>query len=404
MKYAILIGDGMGDLPVESLGGLTPLQKANTPNLDRLAAEGLIARCKTVPDGMAPGSDVAIMSLLGYCAKGVLTGRGPLEAAALGEPLAENDLAFRLNLVTVSREGGKTLMLNHSSGDIPDEEAGPLLEELSRKLPLPKGARIRQGVSYRNLLVWPDAPEGMASVPPHDHRDRPVDGFLDDPAYKPIADLVRASWDILENHPVNLERVSKGLPPANSVWLWGQGKKPLVKTYAERWGITGATVSAVDLIRGLAVITGLDIINVPGATGRLDTDYEGKAKAAVKALETRDLAVVHLEAPDECGHQGDLEAKLQAIENYDRLIVGPVLEKLPDFGEYRVLCSCDHYTPVSLKTHIADPVPFVMYDSARPAKSGAKGYSEAEAAKSPTLVPDGPSLGRMLFGPERGAS
>jgi 2,3-bisphosphoglycerate-independent phosphoglycerate mutase len=341
------------------------------------------------------------MSLLGYSAKGVLTGRGPLEAMALGVPLAEGDLAFRLNLVTVRREGGSTVMLNHAAGDIPGSDAGPLLEELSRRLPLPPGASIHQGVSYRNILVWPGAPEGMASVPPHDHLDRSVDGFLDDPAYAPIAGLVRASWPILESHPVNAARIRRGLPPANSVWLWGQGKTPKVRTYAERWGVTGATVSAVDIIRGLAVATGLDPLTVPGATGGLDTDYEAKARAAVEALKDRDLAVVHLEAPDECGHQGDLAAKLQAIENFDARIVGPVLAALPSFGDYRVLCSCDHYTPVSLKTHTCDPVPFVLYDSRDPARSGAAGYSEAEALKAGLLVPDGPSLGRLLFGPEK---
>ncbi|MDR2613179.1 MAG: cofactor-independent phosphoglycerate mutase [Deltaproteobacteria bacterium] len=401
MKYVILIGDGMGDLPVDSLGGLTPLQKAPTPNLDRLAREGLLARCATIPEGMPPGSDVAIMSLLGYSAKGVLTGRGPLEAMALGVPLAEGELAFRLNLVTVRHEGGSTAMVTHSAGDIPGAEAGPLLEALSAGLPMPEGMRIRQGVSYRNILVWPGAPEGLASIPPHDHLDRPVDSFLESPGYGPIADLVRASWGILEDHPVNRARVARGLPPANSIWLWGQGKTPSVKSYSERWGITGATVSAVDIIRGLAVATGLDPITVPGATGGLDTDYEGKVAAGLESLKTRDLAVIHLEAPDECGHQGDLAAKLQAIEYFDGRIVGPVLAALPSFGDYRILCSCDHYTPVALKTHTDDPVPFVLYDSVAPARTGAGGYSEAEALKTGILVPDGPRLGRLLFGPEK---
>ncbi|MDR3155072.1 MAG: cofactor-independent phosphoglycerate mutase [Deltaproteobacteria bacterium] len=401
MKYAILIGDGMGDHPLEALGGLTPLQKAATPNLDTLAKDGLLARCSTIPEGMPPGSDVAIMSLLGYCAKGVLTGRGPLEAMALSIPLGDEDLAFRLNLVTVGRGGGKTVMLNHAAGDIPGSEAAPLLEALSRGLPLAPGMAVRQGLSYRNLLVWPGAPEGLASIPPHNHLDQPVDAFLDDPAYRPVSDLVRASWAILEEHPINLGRRARGLPPANSIWLWGQGRTPKVRSYSERWGITGATVSAVDIIRGLALATGLDVINVPGATGTLDTDYEGKAAAALEALRTRDLAVVHLEAPDECSHQGDLAAKLQAIENFDRRIVGPVLSRLPSFGDFRILCSCDHFTPVSLKTHTSDPVPFVLYDSAAPARTGAAGYSEAEALKTPLLVPDGPSLGRLLFGPEK---
>lgn len=392
----------MGDRPVDSLGGLTPLQKARTPNLDRLAREGMIARCATVPEGMAPGSDVAIMSLLGYSAKGVLTGRGPLEAAALGVALKEGDLAFRMNLVTLGRGAGGTVMLDHSSGDIQAADAGPLVAALAGRLPLAGGKTVHQGVGYRHILVWPGAPEGLASVPPHDHRDRAVDGFLDDPAYLPLADLVRASWPVLEDHPVNLARRAKGLNPANSIWLWGQGRTPSVRSYAERWGITGASVSAVDLIRGLAVATGLEPLTVPGATGWIDTNYEGKVAAALKALETRDLAVVHLEAPDECGHQGDLDAKLLAIESFDGRIVGPVLDALPSYGEdFRVLCSCDHYTPVAIKTHTSDPVPFILYDSASPARSGAAGYSEEEALKAGILVPDGPSLGRLLFGPER---
>jgi 2,3-bisphosphoglycerate-independent phosphoglycerate mutase len=401
MKYAILIGDGMGDLPVDSLGGMTPLEKAETPNLDRLAREGLLARCQTVPEGMPPGSDVAIMSLLGYSAKGVLTGRGPLEAAALNVPLNDGDLAFRLNLVTVEHRGdGDVVMRNHAAGDIPQDEAGPLLKALSERLPL-EGRTIRQGVNYRNLLVWPQAPAGLGSIPPHDWLDKSVKGFLDDPGLRPIMDLVKASWGVLEDHPVNVQRRRRGLPPANSIWLWGQGSRPKVKTYRDRWGLTGATVSAVDIIRGLGIITGLDVVNVEGATGDLHTNYKGKAEAGLKALETHDLAVVHLEAPDECSHQGDLDGKIKAIEDYDRLIVGPFMERLPSFGDFRLLCSCDHYTPVGMKTHVSDAVPFVLYDSKAPAKSGFQGYSEREAAKSGTLVPDGPSLGRLLFGPER---
>ncbi|MDR1079948.1 MAG: cofactor-independent phosphoglycerate mutase [Deltaproteobacteria bacterium] len=402
MKYVILIGDGMGDRPVESLGGLTPLQKARTPHLDRLAREGMIARCATVPEGMAPGSDVAIMSLMGYCAKGVLTGRGPLEAAALGLKLDEGDMAFRMNLGTLGHEGGRTVMLDHSAGDVSGEDAGVLVAELAGKLPLLPGMGVHRGVGYRHILIWPGAPEGLLSVPPHDRRDREVDSILDDPGYGPVAELVRASWGILDGHPVNAARKARGRNPANSIWLWGQGRTPKVKSYAERWGITGASVSAVDLIRGLAVATGLDPLTVPGATAWLDTNFEGKVSAALEALKTRDLALVHLEAPDECGHQGDLDAKIRAIEAFDARIVGPILEALPSYGDFRALCSCDHYTPVSIKTHTADPVPFILYDSRNPARSGAAGYSEEEALKAGTMVPDGPSLGRLLFGPEKG--
>ncbi|MDR1608223.1 MAG: cofactor-independent phosphoglycerate mutase [Deltaproteobacteria bacterium] len=401
MKYLILIGDGMGDYPIESLGGQTPLMAAKTPHMDRLAREGLIGRVATTPPGLAPGSDVAIMSLMGYNAKGVLSGRGPLEAAALNVPVPKGALAFRLNLVSLGF-GSPVILRDHSAGDISSAEAGELIETLATKMPL--GARtLHQGVSYRHLLIWPKAPQGLASIPPHDFRDKSIDGFLNDPELAPIMDLVKASWPILADHPVNLARQAKGLSPANSIWLWGQGQPPKIRTYQERWGLTGATVSAVDIIRGLGLYAGLKPYVVEGATGLLKTNYLGKAQTALEALKTLDSVVVHLEAPDECSHQGDLKAKLEAIENFDHLIVGPILAGLKDFGDYRVLVACDHYTPISLKTHAADPVPFAFYDSQKPANSKAEGYSEKEALASGLLIPDGPSLGRLLFGPEKEA-
>jgi 2,3-bisphosphoglycerate-independent phosphoglycerate mutase len=350
---------------------------------------------------MPPGSDVAIMSLMGYSAKGVLTGRGPLEALALNVPLEDGDLAFRLNLVTVGHKGDDTIMLNHAAGDISMNEAKVLLQELSTKMPLLCGQSIHQGVNYRNIFIWPNAPEGLASIPPHDHLDKSIKLFLSDPKLSPIMDLVKASWPILENHPVNKLRIERNLPPANSIWLWGQGKTPHVKTYKERFGLTGATVSAVDIIRGLAIATGLTPINVDGATGDLNTNYKGKTEAGLKALEKYDISIVHLEAPDECSHHGDLKEKILSIENYDRLIVGPFLKALPDFGDFRLLCSCDHFTPVNLKTHTPDPVPFVFYDSKNPHKSNGASYCEKDAIKAGGLIPDGPSLGTLLFGAER---
>jgi 2,3-bisphosphoglycerate-independent phosphoglycerate mutase len=400
MKYVILIGDGMGDYPIASLGNRTPLQAARTPNLDFLAQKGLLGRVATIPQGMPPGSDVAIMSLLGYAPQGVLTGRGPLEAAALGVSMREGDLAFRMNLVTMESGEGH-IIRNHAAGDIPGPEAAELLKALSEGLPLSGGQAIYQGVTYRNLMIWPRAPEGLASIPPHDHLDKPIDRFLDDPALSPIMDLVKASWPILEGHPVNRERRRKGLPPANSIWLWGQGRAPKVRSYRERWGLGGATVSAVDIIRGLALCTGLTPLSVAGATGGLDTDYRGKVQAGLSALAAADLLVIHLEAPDECSHQGDLDAKIMSIENFDQKIVGPVLEALPGYGPYRILAACDHFTPVSLKTHTSDPVPFAFYDSQEPHGSGSPGYQEAAAVDAGRLIPDGPSLGRLIFGPEK---
>jgi 2,3-bisphosphoglycerate-independent phosphoglycerate mutase len=403
MKYIILIGDGMGDYPIPELGGRTPLEAAATPNLDSLVRRGFLGRAATTPPGLAPGSDVAIMSLMGYNPKGVLTGRGPLEAAALKVALREGDLAFRLNLVTLEF-GPETIMRSHSAGDISSPEAGELLEALAEKLPL--GDRtIHQGVSYRNLLVWPGCQEGLPSVPPHDFRDQPVDKFFRNPALAPIMDLVRDSWPILTDHPVNRRRREQNLPAANSIWLWGQGRSPQIRTYQERWGLKGATVSAVDIIRGLALYTGLTPLAVPGATGLLDTNYQGKVEAGLDALGREgDLVIIHLEAPDEMSHQGDLAAKLKAIENFDRLIAGPVLQGLETKGPYRLLAACDHYTPLKLRTHAADPVPFVLFDSQNPAQSGFDGFSEKNALAAGYLAESGPALGRLFFGPERNSA
>jgi 2,3-bisphosphoglycerate-independent phosphoglycerate mutase len=401
MKFVILIGDGMGDYPLESLNNRTPLEATPTPNLDSLAKEGLLGKVATIPAGMPAGSDVAIMSLLGYDPSGVLTGRGPLEALALGIPLNEGELAFRLNLVTMEWNS-QTIIRNHSSGDISNEETAPLLAALSERMPLSKGQRIHQGVSYRNVFIWPKAPEGLPSIPPHDYLDKPIDHFLHDKAIAPLMDLVKSSWPILKDHPINQNRRQKGLPPASSIWLWGPGRTPRVKSYAQRWGITGSTVSAVDIIRGLGLATGLTPINVPGATGGLDTNYQGKVQAALEALKTGELAVVHLEAPDEASHHGSLKDKQLAIANFDRYIVEPIVSFLKTNGSaYKILAACDHYTPLSLKTHSSDPVPFILYDSQKPAASGAAGYSEKAAAATGFFVESGVALGQLLFGQEK---
>ena len=402
MKYVLMIGDGMGDFPLPALNGRTPLEAAPTPNLDFMAQNGLLGLARTVPEGMPPGSDVAIMSLMGYNPQGVLSGRGPLEAASQGVDLAPDELAFRLNLVTVDRDGDKTYMRHHSSGNISDEESAELLTALRQGLPLDHGQKIHNGVGYRHLLTWPGpAPADTTSYPPHDYLDQEISALLNDPQAKPAMDLVRASWDILKDHPVNQARRARGLPPATSIWLWGKGFKPAVKSYQERWGLTGATVSAVDLIKGLGVITGLEKIDVPGATGWLDTDYEGKVAAALKALERLDYVVIHLEAPDESCHQGELDSKLKAIADFDARVVGPLLEALPRFGDFRVLAACDHFTPLSIKTHTADPVPFIIYG--RPLgdhRPSGLTYSEANAAAG-LLVDPGADLSKLLFGDEK---
>ena len=404
MKYVLMIGDGMGDRPIPELSGQTPLEAAPTPNLDYMAVNGTIGLARTVPEGMIPGSDVAIMSLMGYNPQGVLTGRGPLEAASQGLETGPDEFIFRLNLITVRHDGGRTIIGNHAAGNISNAEAEELLNALRAELPLDQGQRIFSGVGYRHLLTWP-SPEAQhfPSIPPHDYRDQDVTDMIDDPAAKPQMDLVRASWAILEDHPVNRKRREAGLDPANSIWPWGQGLSPRIKSYQERWGITGATVSAVDLIRGLGVCSGLETVIVPGATGWLDTNYKGKVEAALKALERLDYVVIHLEAPDEASHQGELGAKLKAIADFDNLVVGPMLKALPKFGEFRVLAACDHYTPLALKTHTADPVPFIIYSE--PGGEGVKPsgltYNEFNAGSTGLLVDPGADLGRLLFGPEK---
>ena len=401
MKYLLMIGDGMGDRPLAELGGRTPLEAAKTPNLDFMAQNGTLGLARTVPPGMTPGSDVAIMSLMGYNPQGVLSGRGPLEAASQGLATAPDELVFRLNLVTLEHAPGAVFMRNHAAGNISNEEAGELLEALKEKLPLDQRQRLFPGVSYRHILTWPSpVPRDLPSWPPHDYRDQEISHILGDPASRPLMDLIKASWPILEKHPVNVRRREKGLPEANSIWPWGQGLRLAVKTYQERWGVSGATVSAVDLIKGLGVVTGLERIDVPGATGWLDTNYQGKVAATLEALGRLDYVVIHLEAPDEASHQGELANKLKAIEDFDAKVVGPLLKALPAFGPFRVLAACDHYTPLELKTHSSDPVPFILY--AQPAAGPGSGltYNEKNAASTGLLLDPGADLGRLLFGPE----
>lgn len=403
MKYILMIGDGMGDYPMPALNGRTPLEAAATPNLDYMAQKGLLGRACTVPEGMTPGSDVAIMSLMGYNPVGVLSGRGPLEAASRHIETSPEEVAFRLNLITVEHTaGGRIFIRNHAAGYISTEESIELIDALREKLPFDQGQRLYPGVSFRHILIWPD--RSLLKVPawqPHDFRDRDVTGLIENPTARPLMDLVKASWEILENHPINQKRRAKGLDPANSVWIWGAGVRPAIKTYRERWGITGATVSAVDLIKGLGTFTGLETINVPGATGWLDTNFEGKVEAALEALKRLDFVAVHIEAPDEASHQGELDLKIKAISDFDARVVGPMLKALPDYGPFRVLAACDHYTPLSLKTHSADPVPFILYESESSRKAGGLSFNEKNAASTGLLVDPGADLGDLLFGPEK---
>lgn len=399
MKYVILVGDGMGDLPIDALGGKTPLAYATTPAMDRVAREGEICLLRTVPEGYPPGSDVANLSLLGYRPSECYSGRAPLEAASLGVDLACDELAFRCNLVTLRFEAnGRVFMEDYSSGHIGSEEARVLLEAL-------QGAagstllHFHPGVSYRHLLVHRGETVGLVTVPPHDHTGREVTEYWE--RYQQVPHLYEAmtkAVTLFADHPVNQARRAKGLNPANAIWLWGEGKAPAMTSIPERFGVSGALISAVDLLKGIGVYAGLDIINVPGATGYLDTNYAGKASAAVDALAHHDLVFVHVEAPDETAHQGHLDNKLRAIEDFDQRIVGPVFEALERSGfDFRLVVAMDHFTPVSIKTHSSQPVPVAIYDSRRRTQGSGLAYDEASAATTGCMLVDGDQFFRRVL-------
>lgn len=361
-KYIILVGDGMGDYPLEQLGGRTPLESAETPNIDRLTRAGKLGLVRTVPPGMEPGSDVANMSLLGYDPAVYHTGRGPLEAASMGVRLAPDEVAFRCNLVFLDRDAsGATVMGDYSAGHISTPEARSIVSSLE-KAAAGHPLRLYPGVSYRHLLVWKGGQDRMPTTPPHDiigQAIAPFDKYSSQPILRSFMD---SSAAILKDHPVNLDRISGGKVPANAVWPWGQGKAPRMPNLGEKFGLSGAMISAVDLLKGIGVYAGLDPVSVPGVTGYLDTNYEGKVSAALGALEKGNFVFLHLEAPDEASHEGSLKKKLEAIRNFDKRIVGPVVEGARKFNKVRVLIVTDHFTPISRRTHVSDPVPFLIVD------------------------------------------
>ncbi|WKZ32107.1 MAG: cofactor-independent phosphoglycerate mutase [Thermodesulfobacteriota bacterium] len=396
MKYIILIGDGMADAPIESLGGKTPLEAADTPNMDRLAGAGRFGLFRTVPDGFSPGSDVANLSVLGYSPAKYYSGRAPLEAASIGVKLGPSDIAFRCNLVTLIEKDGSTVMGDYSAGHISTEEAREMVLDLDRALSR-EGVRFYPGTGYRHLMVWGNGSKELKTVPPHDISDKATGPHLPkgEGADK-LINLMRLSQDVLRDHPVNARRTAEGKKPATSIWLWGQGSAPAMPTLKERFGVNGAIISAVDLMKGIGIYAGLDVIKVEGATGYIDTNYKGKAEAALKALETRDLICVHIEAPDEAGHNGNLGHKLQAIEDFDLRIVGPVLEGARRLGPFAVMVLPDHPTPIALKTHTSDPVPFVLFrdgDEGSPVK-----FSEKNAAATGLVIEECGALARDFYG------
>jgi 2,3-bisphosphoglycerate-independent phosphoglycerate mutase len=365
MKYIVIVGDGMADRPLKELGGKTPLQHASTPNMDRLTAQSRQGRVRTIPEGMHPGSDVANLSILGYDPRIYYSGRAPLEAASIGVTLEADDVAFRCNLVTLkfSPDRSRAVMEDYSSGHITTEEATGLIKEIDAKLGTDK-IRFYPGVSYRHLMVWSQGLAEVECVPPHDILGKAIVDYL--PVGKGeevLRKLMRDSADLLDGHPVNKERVKNGKNPGNSIWFWGQGKKPAIPTFREKYGISGSLISAVDLTRGLGIYAGFTILNVPGMTGYLDTNYKGKAEAALDSLKKTDFVYIHVESPDEAGHSGRCEDKIKAIEDFDRLVVGTVMDGIAGLGGCRLLLLPDHPTPIELRTHTGDPVPFVLFDS-----------------------------------------
>ncbi|BCA79464.1 cofactor-independent phosphoglycerate mutase [Desulfuromonas sp. AOP6] len=394
MKYVVLLGDGMADEPLEELGGKTPLEHAQTPRMDALARAGQLGMVETIPPGFHPGSDVANLSVFGYDPSRCYSGRSPLEAASMGVELGPKDVSFRCNLVTLTPHAGRIYMSDFSAGHVTTPEASELISTLQEELG-DEEFQFYPGVSYRHLMVWRGGKDKLKFTPPHDISGQSIENYLPEgEGADKLIYLMNAAQLLLKNHPVNRQRGLNGQDLANSIWLWGHGRAPSLPTMAEKYGINGAVISAVDLIKGIGLYAGLDIINVPGATGYIDTNYRGKAEYALDALKTRDFVYLHVEAPDEAAHAGNLKDKIQAIEDFDREIVGRVLDGLPALGDFRVLVLPDHPTPVARMTHTADAVPFILYSSRGdcPASSQAEGYSEKAAKGSGLVVRQGHKL------------
>lgn len=393
MKYVVVLGDGMADQPIEALGGKTPLAYAKTPVMDKLSKISEVGMVHTIPEGMSPGSDTANLSVLGYDPKVYYSGRSPLEALSIGVPMKESDVALRCNIVTISEEDvpfEEKTIIDHSSSEISTEDCAVLLKEVMKVL-ANETYQFYVGTSYRHCLIW-DKGTVVPLTPPHDVLGRVIGEYLPQDAV--LREMMKKSYDILVNHPINIERKKQGLNPANCCWFWGAGTKPMLTSFEEKTGKKGMMVSAVDLLKGIAVGAGMGVAQVEGANGGLHTNYAGKVDAAVKALldDGYDFAYIHVEAPDEMGHQGSVERKVQAIEYLDGLVIGPVLEKLEAAGvDFRMLVLPDHPTPICKRTHTSDSVPYMLYDSTK-TKENAGNYNEADASATGIFEPVGHQL------------
>lgn len=393
MKYLVMLCDGMADEPNEALGNSTPMEKANKPCMDSLAAKAEVGIVKTVAEGLKPGSDVANLSVLGYEPAVYYSGRSPLEAASIGIDLKDTDVTLRCNLVTLSDEEDyeKKTILDYCADDISSEEAKILIEYIQEKLGNDK-FRFYPGVSYRHCLVWSNGnPHPGVLTPPHDITGKVITDYIPKgEAVDELYDLMKKSYDLLKDHPVNKARIARGKRPANSIWLWGEGTKPLLDNFSEKFGIKGSMISAVDLLKGIAICAGMNSVDVDGATGYLDTNFDGKCKAAIEEFKKgADLVYIHVEAPDECGHRGEIENKVKAIEMIDEHILAPVVEFLRGYDDFAVLVCPDHPTPLSIRTHTSTPVPYLIYDSKNEIDSGVKVFCEKEARETGNYIEKG---------------
>jgi 2,3-bisphosphoglycerate-independent phosphoglycerate mutase len=395
MKYVVILGDGMADFPIQQLNNKTPLQYAKKPNIDFLAQFGEVGMVKTVPEGIPPGSDSANLSVMGYNPKVYYTGRSPLEAISMGVELSDTDVAFRCNLVTLSDDEiySEKTMIDYSSDEISTAEATELIKSVNENLDFQQ-LKYFPGISYRHCMVWDNGPVGLNLTPPHDILERKISEYLPKGDHgKLLLDMMVKSSGYLKDHPVNKARIARGLRPANSIWLWGEGKRPAIPSFFDKYKLKGSVISAVDLIKGIGICAGMNSVDVEGTTGNIHTNFKGKALAALKELEAgQDFVYVHVEAPDECGHRYEIENKVKSIEFIDEQVVGTILKGLEKYDDYKVIVLPDHPTPLSLRTHTSDPVPYVLYQKSKERPSGVQGYDEFQGKETGNYIAEGYTL------------
>ena len=408
MKYLIVVPDGSADNPIDSLGGKTPLEAADIPCIDSLASRGEIGSAATVPEGMSPGSDSANLSVMGYDPRKYLTGRSPLEAASIGIKMSDSDISFRANLITIDPDGAERyedyIVRDHAAGDITTEEAAELVDVLNDHF-AEDGLYIHLGTGYRQCMIvdknHPNGHTDYKCVPPHDILDRRAEDYLPQgKGAEHFVEMMRESYDILKDHPVNKARIARGLNPANSLWIWGQGTRPELPDFNEKYGVNGAVISAVDLIKGIAMFAGLEVLNVEGIDGTKHTNFIGKAQAAIEAYKKgKNFIYMHIEGTDECSHQGDLAGKIKCAEDIDSKVVKPIYEYLKASGDdFKIMVIPDHRTPLSIRTHTAEPVPFLIYDSRNEtAPDGKKQFNERAARESGNYIREGYTLADHFF-------